>query len=163
MENIYLPETVAKLLQLDIRTIYTYIKKGKLKAVKFGRVYRITESQLTEFINNTSANFSNNSLEDALKKIVDQLKSKYDPEKIILFGSLASGKKDAKDIDLLIIKKTNKNYFDRLIEVVTLCEYDVPVDFLIYTPEEIEDEIKNNLFLRKEIIEKGKILYDKAE
>ncbi|PIU54899.1 MAG: nucleotidyltransferase domain-containing protein [Deltaproteobacteria bacterium CG07_land_8_20_14_0_80_38_7] len=113
-------------------------------------------------MNNTSANFSNNSLEDALKKIVDQLKSKYDPEKIILFGSLASGKKDAKDIDLLIIKKTNKNYFDRLIEVVTLCEYDVPVDFLIYTPEEIEDEIKNNLFLRKEIIEKGKILYDKA-
>ena len=75
---------------------------------------------------------------------------------------MAAGDKDAKDIDLLIIKETDKRYFDRLREIVEICETDCPVDFLIYTPAELEEEIKSNPFLRREVVEKGKVIYDRA-
>ncbi len=43
---------VCDILQLTRRTVYTYIKEGKLKAVKIGKYWRVTEENLSEFINN---------------------------------------------------------------------------------------------------------------
>jgi len=44
------PRDIAKLLKLNTVTIYEYIHEGKLRAVKFGRNYRIEEKDLEEFI-----------------------------------------------------------------------------------------------------------------
>lgn len=44
------PRDIAKLLNLNLLTIYEYIREGKLRAVKFGRNYRIEEKDLEEFI-----------------------------------------------------------------------------------------------------------------
>ncbi len=41
---------VAELLQLNILTVYEYIRSGKLKAVMFGRNYRIEGKDLEKFI-----------------------------------------------------------------------------------------------------------------
>lgn len=38
-------------LKLNPLTLYDYIRTGKLKAVKFGRSYRILEEDLKAFIN----------------------------------------------------------------------------------------------------------------
>lgn len=162
MERIYTPEEVAKILSLDIRTVYSYIRRGDLAAAKFGRVYRVTENQLTNFISLRAESDSTRVLRTELDKIVRQLKENYDPEKIILFGSMAHGKSDSHDIDLLIIKKTEKDFFDRLKDVLSICSYDQPVDFLVYTPEEFETEVRENPFVRVEIAQKGKVIYDKA-
>ncbi len=43
-------QEVADMLKLNILTIYEYIKKGELPAIKFGRNYRIEEKKLNEFI-----------------------------------------------------------------------------------------------------------------
>jgi predicted nucleotidyltransferase len=102
-------------------------------------------------------------LQRNLDIIVHSLRENYHPEKIILFGSLASGKvSETSDLDLLIVKKTTKSFYERLREIVTLCDYNVGVDFLVYTPEELEEEARSNLFLKKEILEKGKVIYDAA-
>lgn len=49
------------------------------------------------------------SKEQEIKKITNQIKKKYKPEKIILFGSFAYGEatKDS-DVDLFIIKKNER-------------------------------------------------------
>ncbi len=39
--RLYTPEQVAELLQVDVSTIYGYIKEKKLLATRLGRVYRI--------------------------------------------------------------------------------------------------------------------------
>lgn len=97
-----------------------------------------------------------------LKKILNNLIKKYKPERIFIFGSYATGNiKDTSDIDIAIIKKTNKHFIDRLKEVADLCDYDVGVDFLVYTPEEFKKMRKKNYFIKKEIIGKGKIIYEK--
>ena len=44
--NIYTPEEVADILKLSRRTIYTYIKEGKLQAFKIGKRWRINEEAL---------------------------------------------------------------------------------------------------------------------
>ena len=50
-EKLYTPGEISKYLRIDIRTIYSYIKNKKLKAIKVGGKYwRIRESALQKFL-----------------------------------------------------------------------------------------------------------------
>lgn len=98
-----------------------------------------------------------------LDKIIDTIARKYQPEKIILFGSAASGKiNEDSDADLAIIKKTEKNIYDRIGEVSDMVEHDIALDIIVYTPEEFETmrRDKYGYFVRDEILEKGKVMYE---
>ncbi|MDY7030329.1 MAG: nucleotidyltransferase domain-containing protein [Thermodesulfobacteriota bacterium] len=101
--------------------------------------------------------------EHELRKIVSNVKSNYDPEKIILFGSSTKGYlTDEGDIDLIIIKTTKDDPWKRAAQVDSFIDHVVPVDLLIYTPEEIESRLKINDFLVKDILENGIVLYEKG-
>ena len=105
-----------------------------------------------------------------LKKVVERLKP-YKPEKIILYGSRARGdhRKDS-DIDLLILKKTKKRYFDRISDIQKLLykkeyflnpkEYVEGLDPIVYTPKEIEQLKQKGSFFIRDILEDGKIIYE---
>lgn len=57
-------------------------------------------------------------VKNILSEIVEKLKSEYKPLKIILFGSYAYGNPtEDSDIDLLILKDTNKRRVDRFVQV----------------------------------------------
>ena len=49
--RLYTLDEVAGILQITRRTLYTYIKTGKLEAVKFGRLWRVSGSALNRFLN----------------------------------------------------------------------------------------------------------------
>lgn len=97
---------------------------------------------------------------------VDKLITALRPEKIILFGSYAYGTPTAdSDVDLLIIMKTHAKRVDRYVLVSNILNpREFPADILVKTPREIleEKEKKENFFLR-EILTRGKVLYDKAK
>jgi predicted nucleotidyltransferase len=101
------------------------------------------------------------SLQSQIESITSQLITKYQPEKIILFGSAARG--DAtpgSDADFLIIKKdTPYKGRDRIIEVSRLIDRDIPVDFLIYRPDEFEKRLAMGDPFLEMILEEGKVLY----
>ena len=103
-------------------------------------------------------------LTQALDQILLTLKQEYQPEKVILFGSMAQGDvKEWSDLDLAIIKNTSKPFMERLEEVTLLCLVPVGVDFLVYTPAEFSQMlIENNPFIRDEIVSKGKIIYEQS-
>ncbi len=51
MNSVFLTvKEISKLLKLNDLTIYEYIRNGKLKAVKFGRTYRVEKKNLDKFI-----------------------------------------------------------------------------------------------------------------
>ena len=50
METLYTVEQVASRLQVHWQTVLTYIKSGRLRAVKLGRGYRVDPNDLEEFI-----------------------------------------------------------------------------------------------------------------
>ncbi len=105
----------------------------------------------------------NNLYEAELKKIVSVLKLKYKPERIILFGSFARGKaeKDS-DIDLMIIKKTSQNPWVRQRIVEKLVRRNVPVDLLVYTPQEFQNRVDLGDTFAREVLAKGRLVYEKA-
>ena len=95
-----------------------------------------------------------------LDRIIPLFK-KLGASKVILFGSLVSGDIGTKsDIDLVVIKDTNERFFDRLNEFYKCYTPSVAVDILCYTPQEFKDMAEmNNSFMRN-VIKKGKVLYE---
>lgn len=103
-------------------------------------------------------------LENELKAFVDCAKKNYQPEKIILFGSLASGKvTNISDLDLIVVAKTKEDFWTRLLNISKYCSHKVGMDVLVYTPEEFTDLINSRSFFRREIQQKGKVIYDKTQ
>lgn len=101
--------------------------------------------------------------EEIISEILEKIIRQYQPKKVILFGSYAYGEPaEDSDIDLLIIKDTDKNPMDRWMEVKRLLRdttRTLGVSPLVYTEEEIEERKAIKDFFLEEILEKGKVLY----
>lgn len=105
---------------------------------------------------------ANKSPRKKILEIVDKIKKEYQPEKIILFGSYAYGEPaEHSDIDLLIIKESNKRRIDRFCEVRRIIRYmkGISVQPIVFTKDEINKRLKIGDDFIKEILEKGKVLY----
>ncbi len=101
-------------------------------------------------------------LEAELARYVQALREHYSPQRILLFGSLASGRvNEWSDIDLVIIKETRQKFLDRIREVMQLLKPKVGVDILVYTPEEFAQLKEARAFVREEIVAKGRVLYER--
>lgn len=48
--KVYTLEEVVTILQVTKRTVYNYIKSGKLKAVKMGKYWRVSHEDLQDFV-----------------------------------------------------------------------------------------------------------------
>ena len=55
-EEFYTAEELAKILKVNIMTIYRYIKVGKIKAYKIGKEFRISKNEFNIFLNKTKIN-----------------------------------------------------------------------------------------------------------
>jgi predicted nucleotidyltransferase len=101
-------------------------------------------------------------LPQAIKRIVTELK----PEKIILFGSYAYGNPTPdSDVDLLVIMETKAREIDRYVAISNLLyPREFPVDIIVKTPKEIKAESqKSGNFFMREILTKGKVVYERLK
>lgn len=98
-------------------------------------------------------------LKEELNRIIKIIKD-LDIKKVLLFGSCVKGNigKNS-DIDLLIIKDTEKRFLDRIDEIIKIIDPKVAVDVIVYTPEEFEKLLKTSSFVRK-IAREGRIIYE---
>lgn len=96
-----------------------------------------------------------------VKDITERLIEYYEPDRIILYGSYGTEKERThSDIDLLIIKKTEKYLVERRIEAEKiLSDRQIPVDITIYTPEEVRYLFSIGSPFIEEVMEKGRLLY----
>ena len=102
-------------------------------------------------------------IQPLLRKIVEILVTEYQPERIILFGSRAYGESDrTSDIDLLILKETDKSFPKRWAEVCELTAEIVGTILfspLVITPAELEKRCAKGDQFFEEILTRGKVLY----
>lgn len=90
--------------------------------------------------------------------IVTSLK-KFNPLKVILFGSYAYGKPTSEsDIDLLVVVNTEKKFHQRIQQIRPSLPKDKAIDLIVLTPEEYNKARKENPLV-KEIDFKGKVIY----
>lgn len=96
--------------------------------------------------------------------ITERLKEKYNPEKIVLFGSAVRGEmKEGSDIDFFIVKNSKKPSHRRIIDIFHLLrgiDREYPADFIVFTPSELKQRLELGDFFIKNILDEGKILYE---
>jgi len=105
-------------------------------------------------------------VEEILRRVVEKIRRDYDPEKIILFGSYARGEpSEDSDIDLFIVKETDKRPIDRFVEVSEIT-YErglkAIISPLIYTPEEVQERLDLGDDFVEEVLSKGRLVYAKG-
>jgi len=99
---------------------------------------------------------------EKISVFVDEITKKFKPEKIILFGSYGYGtpKKDS-DVDILVIIDSKRRPVDLAIQIRSAIHAPFPVDLLVRTPKQIEKRLSMNDFFTKEIINRGKVVYER--
>jgi len=97
-------------------------------------------------------------------RVAQRIAQRFQPEKIILFGSYAWGKPQAdSDVDLFVIAATkNTRELSREIDG-SLWKRTFPLDIIVYRPESVERNLKAGDFFIRNIVNKGKILYDRQK
>ena len=102
-------------------------------------------------------------IQKILAKHKRELYEKYKIKEIGIFGSFARGDYHAtSDLDLLIIKQTSRRFLDRIGDVLMLCDYSIPLEPLVYTPEEIDRLLaEGNTFLET-VLAEGVVVYESS-
>ena len=96
----------------------------------------------------------------AIRRFARRIAGRFHPDKIILFGSYAYGKPhEESDVDLLVIMRT-KNAIDQSIRIKTAFERLFSLDLIVRTPYQIVRGLKDDNWFLREVIEKGKVLYE---
>ncbi|MBI5472358.1 MAG: nucleotidyltransferase domain-containing protein [Ignavibacteriae bacterium] len=93
---------------------------------------------------------------------IQQLIAHYRPERVILFGSHATGTaRGDSDYDFLIIKETATRRLNRREEAMRNIRQSVALDLLILTPSEVQflRDIKSQFI--EEIFEYGTLIYER--
>jgi predicted nucleotidyltransferase len=101
---------------------------------------------------------------DKISEIVKIIATGYNPDKIILFGSYATGNpNEDSDLDLFVIKDSNLPRPQRTVQVrKMLYGCLIPIDLIVYTPKEIEESKENRFSFVYEVLNSGKTLYERA-
>jgi len=88
-------------------------------------------------------------------RVIDSIVLGYSPGQIWLYGSYARGDfNQGSDLDLIIIKETDKRFADRIEEVLQYCPGGIAVEPLVYTMHEKEMMLaEKNTFLVQAISE----------
>ena len=102
----------------------------------------------------------NKTIREMTRRIVER----FNPVKIVLFGSHARGTARAdSDIDLLVIKKIEGSKRRARIAIcVALHDIDVPKDIIVASPEDVEKLGNTVGTVLYPALREGKILYDRT-
>lgn len=102
-------------------------------------------------------------LDEKLKEITDRIVKDFQPQKVVLFGSYAWGEPTINsDIDLLVIKETNRSTRDIAKEIDgSIFPRPFPIDLIVNTPQQVEKRVEIGDFFITNILNKGKVLYAK--
>jgi predicted nucleotidyltransferase len=96
----------------------------------------------------------------AIRRFARRIAERFQPDKIILFGSYAYGTPhNESDVDLLVIMPA----YDVVNQAIRICrafEREFVYDLIVRTPKQIEQGFRDNNWFLREIVEKGKVLYE---
>lgn len=90
-----------------------------------------------------------------------QIAEEYKPRQIILFGSYAAGKPGPdSDVDLLVIFPGREKNAKKAVDIRLKLHPNFPLDLLVRTPATLRARIAMGDCFMKEIMTKGKVLYE---
>jgi len=100
----------------------------------------------------------------AIEETVHQIVQRFQPQRIILFGSYAWGEpRPESDVDLLVVMDTPLKETEQAVRICQAIEYHFGLDLIVRTPATLARRLAlGDPFLR-EVVSKGKVLYERTD
>ncbi|MDD5139132.1 MAG: nucleotidyltransferase domain-containing protein [Verrucomicrobiales bacterium] len=100
-----------------------------------------------------------------IKTFCNAVAKQFRPQKIVLFGSYAYGKPtEDSDVDLLVVMNRTRRRGGRMsLQIRHAVPRDFPMDLLVRTPADVKKRLRWGDFFIREIMEKGKVMYEAAD
>jgi predicted nucleotidyltransferase len=96
-----------------------------------------------------------------IRRYARRVAERFQPEKIILFGSYAYGTPHAgSDVDLLVIMPA-RNEFDQAFKIRCEVPTQFPMELLVCKPQNVKWRLAERESFLTEVMMKGKVLYEK--
>lgn len=101
--------------------------------------------------------------DDLVQEVTQKIVERFNPKRIIAFGSYARGEHGPEsDLDLIVELESDKPFWERTIEVGKLfVPRDWALDLLVYTPEEFVEHKQVFGTLVSLIKDEAKVLYER--
>src|SRR5438034_1893684 len=95
-----------------------------------------------------------------IRRFARQVAERFQPDKIILFGSYAYGTPHAdSDVDILVIMPA-RNQIDQACRIDDALDPPFPLDLIVRTPKNLACRLAEGDSFMREIMTKGKVLYE---
>ncbi len=99
----------------------------------------------------------------AIRRFAKQVAERFQPEKIILFGSYAYGKphRDS-DVDILVVMPCHDE-INLSIRIWDAIDPPFSLDLIVRTPQRLRWRIQEGDWFMREVMGRGKVLYEKTD
>jgi predicted nucleotidyltransferase len=114
------------------------------------------------FASSSSSRGQHPSVDPAIIRFAKQIAERFDPERIILFGSHASGRTTAdSDVDLLVVMSA-RDQIAQAVKIRWELPAPFPLDLIVRTPERLRRRLKDGDSFLQEIVDQGIVLHGKG-
>jgi predicted nucleotidyltransferase len=97
-----------------------------------------------------------------IRNFARRVAERFQPEKIILFGSYAYGTPHAdSDVDILVVMPA-RSQLSQAVRIDRDCEACFPLDLIVRTPHNMRWRLEEGDWFLREIVARGKVLYEKT-
>jgi predicted nucleotidyltransferase len=98
-----------------------------------------------------------------IRRLAGQIAERFDPRRIILFGSHARGEATAdSDVDLMVVVDRGSSH-DLGLSIRRQIECDFALDLLVVDVKRLRTHLAEGDFFLEEVVETGKVLYEKRD
>jgi predicted nucleotidyltransferase len=98
-----------------------------------------------------------------IRRYARAIAEEFHPDKIILFGSYASGTPhEDSDVDLLVVMPA-RNQHDQAVRIRWRLAAPFPVDLIVRTPKQMAWRLEEGESFLTTIVSQGKVLYEKDD
>ncbi|MBV9124495.1 MAG: nucleotidyltransferase domain-containing protein [Planctomycetes bacterium] len=97
-----------------------------------------------------------------IRRFARQVAECFHPDKIILFGSHAYGRPHAdSDVDILVVMPAHDE-INQAVQIRQRTDHFFPLDLIVRTPHNFRWRLEEGDWFLREVVSKGKVLYEKA-
>jgi predicted nucleotidyltransferase len=91
----------------------------------------------------------------------DTIAREFRPQRIVLFGSYASGTPSPdSDVDVLVVMPVNNRRARPSLDIRRRVSAGFPVDILVRAPEDVERRLRSGDSFITEVMTRGKVMYE---
>ena len=99
----------------------------------------------------------------AIRAFARQIAERFQPDRIILFGSYAYGRpRQYSDVDILVVVPA-RNEIDKSVQILNALDPPFDADLIVRTPRNLAWRLREGDWFLREVVTRGKVLYEKTD